>query len=169
MFIIVGEPERPNLSARCIKSHTNAFRPRETLCHFQWSSSAALHIYVRAVQLHSNSYLPTIPGFPGLYRDLYIPLSRYPGSLRLYPGSLVRVYSRCGCGVLHFCCVEIILPKARVMREAYISAYTYTYTYIHVHLEYVRARFTSPADPTVIGFYNTEIPCTAGQKRKEKK
>ena len=29
MFNIVGERERPNLSAGCVRSHTNAFRPRE--------------------------------------------------------------------------------------------------------------------------------------------
>ena len=66
-----------------------------------------------------SAYLPNIPGFPGIIPG-FIPLTRYPRNLGLYPGSLVPVYSRRGCGVL---CISVaILPKARVMREAYIRA-----------------------------------------------
>ena len=46
MFNIVGERERPNLSAGCIKAiEMPSDDVKETLCHFQWSSSAAQYIY----------------------------------------------------------------------------------------------------------------------------
>ena len=63
------------------------------------------------------------------------------------------------------CALYQILPKARVMREAYICIYVHTRTrtlYIHVYtilyvlLEYVRARFTSPARRPI-----TEYACAA--------
>ena len=91
-----------------------------------------MHVYYAITC--ANKIPANHPGFPGIIPG-FIPLSRYPGNLRLYPGSLVRVNSRRGCGV----CAFQLLPKARVMREAYIRI-------IHVRIRtctYVRTRSTA--------------------------
>ena len=53
MFNITCEREPPNLSAGCIKSHTNAFRQRErNALPFLMVFVSGLVIYTRTVQLH---------------------------------------------------------------------------------------------------------------------
>ena len=75
--------------------------------------------HIKAISIPANH-----PGFPGIIPG-FIPLSRYPGNLSLYPG--FSSIATLAAGVVFCISVALIglLPKARVMREAYVHTRIY--------------------------------------------